>query len=58
MIEIASLEPQLVIGMRRKGRYKEIAEMLPRLFAYAMSHKAIFTGPPLYLWHERCVEEA
>lgn len=58
MIEIASLEPQLVIGMRRKGRYKEIAEMLPRLFAYAMSHKAIFTGPPLYLWHEKCVEEA
>jgi len=60
MIEISVVDekPQLVAGMRRSGHYKEIAKMLPALFEYAMSHGAIIAGPPLYLWHEKSVEEA
>jgi effector-binding domain-containing protein len=60
MIEItlADEEPQLVAGMRRMGRYKEIAVMLPALFQYIVSHAAIIAGPPLYIWHEGCIEEA
>lgn len=60
MIEISIVdeEPQLVAGMRRKGRYKEIAEMLPALFQYVLSRRGKISGPPLYLWHERSVQEA
>ncbi|HOU70759.1 MAG: GyrI-like domain-containing protein [Methanothrix sp.] len=60
MTEIALVneKPQLVAGMRRKGHYKEIAEMLPNLFEYAMSHNAVISGPPLYLMHEMNAEEA
>jgi effector-binding domain-containing protein len=60
MIEITIIEekPQLVAGMRRRGHYKEIAKMLPALFEYAMCQGAIIAGPPLYLWHEKSVEEA
>jgi effector-binding domain-containing protein len=60
MIEITIVDekPQLVAGMRRKGHYKEIAVMLPALFQYIVSQAAIIAGPPLYLWHERSVQEA
>lgn len=60
MIEITIVEekPQLVAGMRRIGHYKEIAVMLPALFEYAISRGAIIAGPPLYLWHEKSIEEA
>lgn len=60
MIEMTVVDekPQLVAGMRRRGRYKEIAKMLPALFEYAMSCAAIIAGPPLYIWHEKSVEQA
>jgi len=60
MIEITVVdeEPQLVAGMRRRGHYKEIAVMLPALFQYVLSCRCRISGPPLYLWHERSVEEA
>lgn len=59
MVEITVIDekPQLVAGLRRKGHYREIAEMLGTLFEYAMSHKAIFVGHPLYLCHEKSVED-
>ncbi len=60
MFEITIVEekPQLVAGMRRRGHYKEIAKMLPALFEYVMSQGAVIAGPPLYLWHEKSVEDA
>ena len=57
-ITVIEEKPQLVAGMRRKGHYREIAEMLPSLFEYAMSHKAIVVGHPLFICHEKNVEEA
>lgn len=57
-ITIVDEKPQHVAGMRRKGHYKEIAKMLPALFEYAMSQGAVIAGPPLYLWHEKNVEDA
>jgi effector-binding domain-containing protein len=57
-ITIVDEKPQLVAGMRRKGHYKEIAVMLPTLFQYIVSQAAIIAGPPLYIWHERSVQEA
>ena len=57
-ITVIDEKPHLVAGMRRKGHYKEIAEMLPSLFEYIMSQKAIIVGHPLFLCHETGVEEA
>ncbi len=60
MYEITIVEemPMLVAGMRKLGQYKEIAQMLPDLFVYAMSQGARVAGPPMFLWHEKSVDEA
>lgn len=57
-ITLVEEKPQLVAGMRRRGHYKEIAKMLPALFEYAISQRAVIAGPPLYIMHEKSVEEA
>ena len=57
-ISIVEEKPMLVAGMRQRGHYKEIAKMLQALFAYILSQQAIIAGPPLFLWHERSVEDA
>jgi len=59
MVEVTLIDekPQLVAGMRRKGHYREIAEMLATLFEHALNHKAIIVGHPLYLCHEKSVEK-
>lgn len=60
MIEISVVDekPQLVAGMRRRGHYKEIANMLPALFQYVVKQDAKIAGPPLYIWHEKSVKDA
>jgi len=57
-ISIVEEKPMLVAGMRQRGHYKEIAEMLPALFEYIVGQRAIIAGPPLFLWHEKSVEDA
>jgi AraC family transcriptional regulator len=57
-ITIVEEKSQLVAGMRKRGAYKEIAKMFPALFEYLVSQGAVIAGPPLYLWHEKSVEEA
>jgi AraC family transcriptional regulator len=57
-ITIVDEKPKLVAGMRKRGHYKEIAEMLPALFEYVMSQGAVIAGPPLYIMHEKSVEDA
>ena len=51
-IEIINLEPLLVIGIRKKGYYREIAEMLPKLYEYASKKGAVFSGMPTFICHE------
>lgn len=57
-IEVVEEAPKLVAGMRKHGQYKEIAKMLPALFENVISRSAIIAGPPMFLWHEKSVEEA
>ena len=57
-ISIVEEKPILVAGMRQRGHYKEIAKMLQALFEYILSQQAIIAGPPLFLWHEKSVEDA
>jgi hypothetical protein len=54
-ITVIDEKPQLVAGMRRKGHYREIAEMLASLFEYAMSCKAIIVGHPLFYITKRAL---
>ncbi|MDQ1262537.1 MAG: hypothetical protein QG575_1718 [Euryarchaeota archaeon] len=57
-ISVVDEKPQLVAGMRRRGHYRVIAEMIPALFEYAINHGAIIAGPPLYICHEKSVKDA
>jgi len=57
-ITIINEEPKLVVGMRMRGHYKDISVMLPQLFGYALSQNARIAGPPMFLWHEKNVEDA
>jgi effector-binding domain-containing protein len=59
-VEVVEVPSQLVIGMRKKGAYAEIANMIPAIFEYAVSKGVELTGPPMFVCHETdkeaCVE--
>ena len=58
-ITIEDVPNQKVMGMRKKGRYKElIPGMLQQLFPYIMKFgNDVCSGPPMFICHETCVEE-
>jgi effector-binding domain-containing protein len=57
-VEIVNVEPQLVIGMRKKGAYAEIANMIPAVCTYAVSRGIRLVGPPIFICHEAGKKEA
>lgn len=59
-IEVVDLNPQLVMGMRKKGRYKDlIPSMLKQLFEHIMKFdQDACCGPPIFLCHEITKEDA
>ncbi len=59
MNEITEVEvgPIRVVGMRRKGAYGDVGKMLPELFERTMGAGLKMAGPPLYLCHEKDMEE-
>jgi effector-binding domain-containing protein len=56
-IEIVEIDPVRVIGTRKKGAYHETAELIPKVFEYAMSRGLEVTGPPIFLCHELTMEK-
>jgi effector-binding domain-containing protein len=46
-ITVVDVKPQLVAGIRKKGYYREIAELLPKLYEYATKKGAKFTASPI-----------
>jgi AraC family transcriptional regulator len=46
-----------VLGVCRKGAYREIAVMLPRIFEFAFSKNIPIAGYPIFLCHEITHEE-
>jgi effector-binding domain-containing protein len=56
-ITIVEVPNQKVIGIRKKGKYELIGQLLPELYQYAASRGAEFTGPPLFICHEKSVED-
>ena len=57
-ITVVEVKPQLVLGMKKRGRYEEIATMLPKVFEFAVEKKAQIQGPPIFVCHELTPEEA
>lgn len=56
-IEIVELPAQAVLGLRRRGPYLEIPEMLMEVFAVIMEKGAIPAGPPVFICHETAMTE-
>jgi len=57
-ISIIQEEPKMVVGIRKRGHYRDISILLPQLFEYALSRGATIIGMPMYLWHGISVEDA
>jgi len=56
-ITVVKVHTQKVIGIRKRGKYELIAQLLPKLYEYATSQGAEFTGPPIFICRERTVDE-
>lgn len=56
-VTIVELSPQLVLGMRKTGAYKEIPMMFHRVCEFAFRKNIPITAYPAFLWHETTVEE-
>ena len=57
-ISIVNMEPQLVIGMRKTGPYKNIGIMIPQICQYAVQNGIQLIGPPICVCRETSAEEA
>lgn len=55
VIDVPTLK---VVGMRKRGKYTEIANMIPAVYEYIMSQGAQPMGPPIYVGHEEDEEAA
>lgn len=56
-ITVVKVQTQKVIGMRKRGKYELIAQLLPKVYEYGASHGAEFIGPPIFVCHETGVED-
>ena len=56
-ISIVDVPNQQVLGMRKHGTYTLIPQLLKTVYDYAISKNAEFVGHPIYICHERNVEE-
>jgi effector-binding domain-containing protein len=57
-ITVVDVKPQLVVGTKKVGHYRLIAELLPKIYEYAASKGAKFAGPPVFVCHEISAEKA
>jgi len=51
-VEEVDLEPQKVLGVRRRGGYQEITNLIPKICEYAIRNGVQITGPPIFICHE------
>ena len=43
--------------MRKQGKYELIPMLLKEVYEYASSNGAEFSGPPIFVCHEKCAED-
>ena len=51
-VTLVTIPEQQVLGIRRRGRYCLIPELLATIITYAMEHGIAVAGPPVFLCHE------
>ena len=57
-ITVVEVKPQLVLGMRKRGKYETIATMIPQVCQFAVAKGIQIQGPPMFVCHEMTPEEA
>ena len=57
-VTIVELSPQLVLGMRKIGAYREIPVMFQRICDFALSKNILLAAYPAFLRREITVEES
>ena len=57
-VTVVDLEPQIVLGMRKKGGYEEIGTIIQSIFEFAASKNIELAGRPIFICHEETVNEA
>ncbi|MDY0355063.1 MAG: GyrI-like domain-containing protein [Sedimentisphaerales bacterium] len=51
-VSICQVEPQLVVGMRKRGTYAEIGSMIATVWRFAAGSGAHIAGRPTFICHE------
>jgi len=51
-VSVTELEPQLVVGMRKRGTYAEIGQMIATVCQFAAGSGAQIMGRPTFICHE------
>lgn len=57
-ITLVDIPPMQVLGIRRKGNYRVISELLGQIFEFAMRNQINIAGMPMFVLHEASREEA
>ena len=57
-VSLVDVATQTVLGMRKRGKYREISDMIPRIFQVAQEKGADIVGRPTFICHEQGAEEA
>ena len=57
-ITVVELGPQLVLGMRKRGKYEIMATMIPQVCQFAVDEGLQIVGHPVFVCHETSVAEA
>jgi len=55
-VTTVKLKPQLVLGTKATGSYKEIPQLLGKLFEYSQQNQIKCTGAPVFVCHEITIE--
>ena len=56
-VTVVDVPGQLVAGMRKKGAYDEIGNMIPAVCAHLASEGIEMAGAPMFICHEKSKEE-
>jgi len=51
-VSVCQVEPQLVVGMRKRGTYAEIGSMIATVWRFAAGSGAHIAGRPTFICHE------
>jgi len=57
-VTIVEVKPQTVLGIRRRGHYRDIRPLIRKVLEYGQEKGITFNGPPFYLSHEKTQEES